>query len=176
MGGVLNDQEHWTTISCGGSYRGAGIKIQAGDQLRPKSSSSSGHRKTFALVNRPVPTLRPPRFPRDRETITTRPLSRVSALTLVESPPSDPSRRRTWDRCEPGPQDTHVGSPEAVGPEPAAPAWKRLINLPPSTEECISLITTIFSDGHETEVVKNLDGDDAQSVVDAVYQVLPAFI
>ena len=65
-----------------------------------------------------------------------------------------------------------VGSPEVVGPDPAAPAWKRWSNLPPSTEECISLITTIFSDSHETEV-KNLDKDDAQLVVDAVYQVLP---
>lgn len=120
--------------------------------------------------------LRLPRFPMSfRGTPSAPVLPRTpSTWTLVHhtEPLPDPFRRGTWGECEPGPQDPSVGSPEVVGPEPAVPAWKRLIDLPPSTEERTSLITTIFSSSHETEVVKGLRGDEAQSVVDVVDEVL----
>ena len=57
------------------------------------------------------------------------------------------------------------------------PAWKRLIvDQHLTSEERISLITDIFSDRDETEMVKHLRGDDAQSFVDVVYQVIPPLI
>jgi len=37
----------------------------------------------------------------------------------------------------------------------------------------ISLITDIFSDGEEIEVVRRLSGDDAQSFVDVIDEVIP---
>lgn len=52
------------------------------------------------------------------------------------------------------------------------PAWKRLVDHPPVTNECISLIEEIFSDPDETEAVKYLCGDDAQSFVDVIDEVL----
>ena len=51
------------------------------------------------------------------------------------------------------------------------PAWKRLVDSL-TFEERISLVTDIFSDRHETEVANRLCGEDAQSFVDAVYEVL----
>ena len=51
----------------------------------------------------------------------------------------------------------------------SVPAWKRMVKLP---LERISLITDIFSDRDEIEVVEHLDGDDAQSFVDAIDKVL----
>ena len=53
------------------------------------------------------------------------------------------------------------------------PAWKRLIIRPLVANERVSLITYIFSDRDETEAVKRLRGDDAQSFVDVVDEVLP---
>ena len=52
------------------------------------------------------------------------------------------------------------------------PAWKRLITSPPTSAMRISLITHIFSDNGETEAAKGLCGDDAQSFVDVVEEVL----
>ena len=51
------------------------------------------------------------------------------------------------------------------------PAWKRLICCSLSSDERISLITIIFSDRSETELVGRLSGKDAQSFVDVVDQV-----
>ena len=51
------------------------------------------------------------------------------------------------------------------------PAWKRLVDSL-TFEERISLVMDIFSDRHETEVANRLCGEDAQSFVDAVYEVL----
>ena len=51
------------------------------------------------------------------------------------------------------------------------PAWKRLADSVTSQER-ISLITDIFSDRHEAEVVKRLCGENAQSFVDVVYETL----
>ena len=48
-----------------------------------------------------------------------------------------------------------------------------MINRPLAKDERISLITDIFSDRDETEVVKCLSGDDAQSFVDVIDEVLP---
>ena len=56
------------------------------------------------------------------------------------------------------------------------PAWKRLINRPLTSKERISLITDIFSDRDETEIVKNLSGEDARSFVDVIDQVIPPVI
>ena len=53
------------------------------------------------------------------------------------------------------------------------PAWKRLIDHPLTTAERVSLITDLFSDHDETEAVKHLSGDDAQSFVEVVDEVIP---
>ena len=52
------------------------------------------------------------------------------------------------------------------------PAWKRLIEGPLNSDVRVSLIAEIFSDREETEMVKQLRGDDAQSFVDVVVQVI----
>ena len=51
------------------------------------------------------------------------------------------------------------------------PRWKCLINKPLTADERISLIADIFSNRSETEAVKRLRGDDAQSFVDAIDEV-----
>ena len=50
------------------------------------------------------------------------------------------------------------------------PAWKRLISDPLSTEERISLMTSIFSDHNEVKVVEYLSGDNAQTFIDVTYE------
>ena len=51
------------------------------------------------------------------------------------------------------------------------PAWKQLITYPLPTQECIPLITSIFSDHIESKVVGYLSGGDAQTFVDMVDEV-----
>ena len=51
------------------------------------------------------------------------------------------------------------------------PALKRLISKRPAQRGRIPLITTIFADRNEVEVVKQLCGDDAQIFVDLVDEV-----
>ena len=41
-----------------------------------------------------------------------------------------------------------------------------------SMDEHVSLIATIFADKNETEMVRNLSGDDAQAFVDTVDKVM----
>lgn len=53
------------------------------------------------------------------------------------------------------------------------PGWERLINRPHTTDERISLITDIFSDPDQTEVIQDLRGDNAQSFIDVVDEVSP---
>ena len=48
------------------------------------------------------------------------------------------------------------------------PIWKRLITHTLTTDERIFLITTIFSDHAQTEMVRRLDGDDVQAFIDAI--------
>ena len=48
------------------------------------------------------------------------------------------------------------------------PAWKRLIGPTVSTEERTGLITSIFSDQDEVEVIEYLSGCDAQAFVDVI--------
>ncbi|KAF9645728.1 kinase-like protein [Thelephora ganbajun] len=56
---------------------------------------------------------------------------------------------------------------------PADPqAWKRLISHTLSTSERISLITSIFSDRDEVEVLRNLSGNDAQALINVMDEVL----
>ena len=52
------------------------------------------------------------------------------------------------------------------------PAWKRLIDRPLAKDERILLIADIFSDRDETESVKDLSGDNAQSFIDVADEVL----
>ena len=51
------------------------------------------------------------------------------------------------------------------------PAWKQLISHTLTTRERISLITTIFSDHNQVEMVGNLFGDDAQNLINAIDEV-----
>ena len=51
--------------------------------------------------------------------------------------------------------------------------WKRLIGHSLAAAERISLIIDLFSDRDENEAAKRLGGDDAQSFVDVVDEVLP---
>ena len=50
-----------------------------------------------------------------------------------------------------------------------------MIHHPLGTTERISLITDIFSDRDEAKTVKRLRGNDAQSFIDVVDEVLPHF-
>ena len=53
------------------------------------------------------------------------------------------------------------------------PAWKQLISGTITTDERISLITTIFSDHNQVEMVGELSGSDAQTFVDMIDEVSP---
>ncbi|KAF9642913.1 kinase-like protein [Thelephora ganbajun] len=55
---------------------------------------------------------------------------------------------------------------------PDIPAWKRLITQTLATDERISLITATFSDRDQVKMVKNLIGNDAQTFIDAIDEVL----
>ena len=55
------------------------------------------------------------------------------------------------------------------------PTWKHLISRPPTTRECIPLITAIFSDKNEIGVVQSLCGDDAQAFIDVIDEVSVLF-
>ena len=50
-------------------------------------------------------------------------------------------------------------------------AWERLIRHPLAMYERTSLITTIFLDRNQIEMVEHLSGDDAQTFVDTVDMV-----
>jgi hypothetical protein len=52
------------------------------------------------------------------------------------------------------------------------PAWKRLIDHSLTPDGRISLIKNIFSDRDEIEAVQQLSGDDAQSFVEVIDEVL----
>ena len=51
------------------------------------------------------------------------------------------------------------------------PVWKRLIDHLLSTNERISLITTIFLDHNQIETVEQLYGENAQTFVDTIDEV-----
>ncbi|KAF9645406.1 kinase-like protein [Thelephora ganbajun] len=55
---------------------------------------------------------------------------------------------------------------------PDIPGWKRLITQTLATDERVSLITAIFSDLDQAKMVKNLIRNDAQTLVDAIDEVL----
>ena len=50
-----------------------------------------------------------------------------------------------------------------------------MVGRPLAKDQHISLITYMFSDRDETEAVKRLSGDDAQSFVDVIDEVLLHF-
>ena len=52
------------------------------------------------------------------------------------------------------------------------PLWKSLVDSSLTLNEQTILITDIFSDRDETEAVKSLRGEDAQSFIDLVDKVL----
>jgi len=54
--------------------------------------------------------------------------------------------------------------------------WKRLIDHSLGTNERIPLIAELFSDRDETEAIKCLSRDDAETFVDVVDKVLPHFL
>ena len=56
------------------------------------------------------------------------------------------------------------------------PAWKRLNNHALAKDERASLITAIFSDRNQVEIVGHLSGDEAQSFIDAIDTVGPRTI
>ena len=53
------------------------------------------------------------------------------------------------------------------------PLWKQLITQGLATDECVSIITAIFSDDGRITMVRNLQSDDAQSFIDAIDRVIP---
>ncbi|KAF9645424.1 kinase-like protein [Thelephora ganbajun] len=78
--------------------------------------------------------------------------------------------RRCWDqdpRSRP-----KVSEALKILLSPNIPPWKRLITQAPPTNECISLITAIFSDRGQVEVVKNLTGNDVRIFIDVIDKVL----
>ena len=52
-------------------------------------------------------------------------------------------------------------------------SWERLIRSPPAEYERVSLITNIFSNRDEIEMVRHLCEDDAQAFINVVYEVRP---
>ena len=68
--------------------------------------------------------------------------------------------------------EPHVHFPDRLSPHRNFPVCKRLIRRLLSTDERASLITRIFSDPDEAEAAKRLCGDDAQSFVDVLDEVL----
>ncbi|KAF9644321.1 kinase-like protein [Thelephora ganbajun] len=52
------------------------------------------------------------------------------------------------------------------------PAWRRLISTTLDTNGRTPLITTIFSDRDQIEMVEHLSGDDAQRFIDVTHEVL----
>jgi hypothetical protein len=48
------------------------------------------------------------------------------------------------------------------------PAWKRLISQTLTMHERIALISIIFSDRDQVDMVVNLSGDDAQNFIDVI--------
>jgi hypothetical protein len=56
------------------------------------------------------------------------------------------------------------------------PVWKRLISRTLAMPERISLITVIFSDHTQIDMVGNLSGDDAQNFIDVIDEVSPYMI
>ena len=68
----------------------------------------------------------------------------------------------TLKPCEGSPDPLHIS------------LWENLVNRSLASDECVSLIANIFSDHHETEAVKRLRGEDAQSFVDKTEEVLPS--
>jgi len=55
---------------------------------------------------------------------------------------------------------------------PEVPPWKQLTNRTLTARKRIALITRIFSDRDQIEVVKHLSGDDAQSFIDTIDEAL----
>ena len=51
------------------------------------------------------------------------------------------------------------------------PTWKQLISYPLSAHERIPLITAIFSDQNQVEMVGHLSGNDAQAFIDLMDEV-----
>ena len=56
------------------------------------------------------------------------------------------------------------------------PAWKRLVDRSLTADKRASLIKIVLSDRSETDVIKCLQKDDAQSFIDVVDEVLYSFI
>jgi hypothetical protein len=88
------------------------------------------------------------------------------ASTLSTSQHAQPNATNPA-RPEPHPLDLSVHS--YFGP----PGWKHLISGSLATHERASMITTIFSNRDEIDTIRNLCGDDAQTIVNVIYEVCP---
>ena len=53
------------------------------------------------------------------------------------------------------------------------PAWKLLTSNALAVNERIPLITKIFSDNNQVEMVEHLSGDDAQDFINIIDEVSP---
>ena len=56
------------------------------------------------------------------------------------------------------------------------PAWKQLISDTVTADQRISLITMIFSDHNQAEMIGHLSGDDAQSLIGVTNEVSPKIL
>ena len=61
----------------------------------------------------------------------------------------------------------------SVHPDFNPRGWKHLINGSLATHERASMIATIFSNRKEIDEIRNLCGDDAQTIVNVIYEVCP---
>jgi hypothetical protein len=75
-------------------------------------------------------------------------------------------------------EDIHIPPPATQGPSNPntidclnPPAWKQLANHTLTMHEHISLVTAIFSDHNEVQMVRSLCGEDAQTFVDMITEV-----
>lgn len=68
--------------------------------------------------------------------------------------------------CPGPPRPPDPSTPTSFDP----PSWKLLVLSSLTAHERISLITTMLSNRDEVEVVKHIRGEDAQILVDAIYE------
>jgi len=81
-------------------------------------------------------------------------------------------RQAPPDTMDPACPWTPVHPPDSpIHPSVDSPGWKRLINSPLTAHERTSLITAIFSNRDEIEMIGQLCRTDAQRFIDIVYEV-----
>ena len=101
-------------------------------------------------------------------------VSLMSQLLMFQAVPTSSSTNLITDASGSSPTESE---PQTLvdGHEALIPEWKHLISRPLPTDKRASLIAAIFSDSSRTDVVKHLHGDDAQTFVDVIDEVLLLF-